>query len=177
MRKLNSQNSGFSVAEIFVIAAIIAVLVAIGVPSWLSFLNGQRMRVAQVDAASALRLAQAGARRENLQWIAAFRTNNNRVQWSVNRSSTPTSQWSWVDLAGNSADQIQISSTATNFTTSSGIYQFSFDYDGRVSASNSIPARITFQPRNITTAAQQRCVRILTLLGALNLDKGSSCNS
>ncbi|AFY60666.1 hypothetical protein [Synechococcus sp. PCC 6312] len=170
-------HAGFSSAEIFVIVAIIAIMAAIGIPSWLGFLSNQRMRVAQSGAVSAIRLAQAGARREKLPWTVAFRTNNNRVQWTANRSTTPVTDWNWTDLTGDSANQIQISTTATNFTLATGTYQYTFEYNGQVSAGNTVPGRITFQPREGNLTASQRCVRVVTLLGAIRLDKGTACSS
>lgn len=170
-------DAGFSSAEIFVIAVLIAVMSAIAIPSWLSFLNNQRMRIAQSDAVSAIRLAQAGARREKLPWTVAFRTNNNRVQWTANRATTPVANWNWIDLTGESADRIQISTTATNFTLTSGRYQYTFEYNGQVSAGNTVPGRITFQPREGNLTASQRCVRVVTLLGAVRLENGAACNS
>jgi type II secretory pathway pseudopilin PulG len=171
------RNHGFSIAEIFVIATIIAAVSAIAIPNWLGFLRNQRMRTAQSDAVSAIRLAQAGARREKLPWTIAFRTNSNRVQWTANRATIPTANWQWSDLTGDSANQIQISSSATNFTSVSGMYQFTFEFNGRVSPGATVPARITFQPREGNLTADQRCVRIITLLGAIRLDNGSVCSS
>lgn len=170
-------NTGFSSAELFVIVVIIATIAAIGIPSWLGFLSNQRMRVAQSDAVSAIRLAQAGARREKLPWTVAFRTNNDRVQWTANRATTPVSDWNWIDLTGDSANLIQISTTATNFTLATGMYQYTFEYNGQVSAGNIVPGRITFQPRQGNLIASQRCVRVVTLLGAIRLNNGAACNS
>lgn len=170
-------QAGFSSAEIFIIAVLVATMVAIAIPSWLGFLNNQRMRIAQADAVSAIRLAQAGARREKLPWTVAFRTNNNRVQWTANRATTPVADWNWRDLTGDSSNLIQISTTATNFTLASGMYQYTFEYNGQVSAGNTVPGRITFQPIEGNLTASQRCVRVVTLLGAIRLNNGSACNS
>lgn len=171
------QDAGFSLAETIVILVMVGVLAAIGGVSWLSFLSNQRMRVAVNESVSSIRLAQAGARRENLRWVAAFRESNGQVQWAVTRATAPVAQWDWQNLLGEGANLIEIDPTNTTFNQVDGIYQVAFEYDGRMSIVNTPPRRITFRPVNNTSADVQRCIRMVTMLGALRTENGATCNS
>lgn len=171
------KDAGFSLAEIVVILVMVGVLAAIGGASWLGFLNNQRMRVAVNESVSAIRLAQGGARRENLRWVAAFRESNGQVQWAVSRTTTPVAQWNWQNLLGDDSNLIEIDLANTSFNEVSDTYQVAFEYDGRMSTINTPPRRITFRPVNNASADAQRCIRMVTMLGALRTETGAACDS
>ncbi len=169
-------NRGISLIETVVIVVIIGLIASIAVPSWIGLVNNQRIRAASTNALSALRLAQAGARRENLPWTIRFRTNNGRVQWTAYRSTDPSTSWAWTDLTDD-ADLIEINTANTNLSADNGEYLISFAFNGQVFGTTTLPQRITFRPVNNTSSNAQRCLRVETLLGATSLNSGDACNS
>ncbi|MBD2100727.1 prepilin-type N-terminal cleavage/methylation domain-containing protein [Leptolyngbya sp. FACHB-261] len=188
-QKQPQSNSGFTLLEVLVALAIIAALVAIVAPGWLGLLNRQRMNTAQNAALAVIREAQANAKRQNRQWQACFRVADDRVQslaQALPSRSTPTSFCAtdapgWEDLIGGESDQVAINTATTSFLTNGpGVYYVPFRFDGLIDderlGAASVPTRISFQPREGATPANQRCVAVATLLGAIRTERGPACN-
>jgi len=175
MMAVRRRYSGFTLIETLVIVVLVALIASLAGVSWFSLLSEQRMRSGVNEVISAMRLAQAGARRENLRWTVAFRTQGNRVQWSVNRATTPVAQWQWQNLLENDADKLQIVAAQTTLPLDGGIYRLTYEFNGRVAITNTPPQQITLQPVGSAAANSQRCVQVVTLLGTIRSRKGSEC--
>ncbi len=171
----NRANQGFSLIETIVVVVIIGLIATMGGVSWLALLNEQRMRSGVNEMISAMRLAQAGARRENLRWSVAFRSQDGRVQWSVNRATTPIAQWQWQNLLENDANKFEIVPAATTLPVSGGVYRLTYEFNGRVAITNTPPLQITVRPAGDSQVANQRCVQVVTLLGTLRSRRGEAC--
>ncbi|GAX36377.1 type II secretion system protein [Nodularia sp. NIES-3585] len=164
---------GFTLLEILVALVMIGILSAIAAPSWLGFVNRQKVNTAQSAALTLLRDAQSNAKREKLGWQACFWVDDNKVLAAVHR--TPSDNQCQTS---NGQPLIQGDSTAIRFTsnfaedtTGSGKYRVQFKYDGSV---NGRMGKITFTPRN--TDVSPRCVIVSTLLGAMRTAKDSGCD-
>ncbi|XFA74147.1 type II secretion system protein [Thermosynechococcaceae cyanobacterium Okahandja] len=175
LTKLTHSQRGFSLIEVLVVVLIIGLLGSLAGVSWFSLLSEQRMRSGVNEVISAMRLAQAGARRENLRWTAAFRTQDGRVQWSVNRATTPITEWQWQNLLENDANKFEIVASETNLPLVSGSYRLTYEFNGRVAITNTPPQQLTLQPLGNTQVENQRCVQVVTLLGTVRSRKGNDC--
>ncbi|QEQ01746.1 prepilin-type N-terminal cleavage/methylation domain-containing protein [Thermosynechococcus sp. CL-1] len=176
MARLRLTQQGFTLIEILVVVLIIGLLGSLAGVSWFSLLNEQRMRSGVNEAMSAMRLAQAGARRENLRWTVAFRTHDNQVQWTVNRATMPVTQWQWQNLLENDADKIEIVPSQTTLPLIDGSYRLTYEFNGRVAITHTPPQQITFRPKGNTAVGSQRCVQVVTLLGTIRSRRGADCS-
>ena len=185
--RLHSQrsSSGFTLTEALVVIVMAGILSAIAAPSWLSFLNRQRVNAAQDQALQTLRLAQAKAMRENRVWVASFREEDDRVQWSVH--PTDATAPIWQDLT-ESSDLIKIDRENSDFAdgcaqevvscvrfTDRGTLEGDFQYQDN--AENSIGQIIftTADSEADSENAPKRCVEVATLLGSLRTAKDDNC--
>ena len=166
--------------ETLIILLIIGIFSAIVAPSWLMFINNQRLKVSLDRAYSAMELAQSNAKRDKISWQASFKEVEENVQVAVHQSDiapaqVPAHQWK------NLEPQIQIDTQETtvlkvnenNQQKENGtIRRVMFNYRGcPVSRSyhdctqTSISAKgtLTLYHPNLTNS--QRCIIISTLLG------------
>ena len=159
--------------------AILGILSAIAAPSWLAFLSRQRLNVAQAEALSIMRDAQANAKREKRVWEACFRQNQpeKKVEWSVHPMIDSAGEMCanarWQDLIGSDANKIEIDSSLSTPRSSSKVYRVRFNHKGRV---HGLLGKVTFMTANSRNNSARRCVLISTLLGVLRTDRDRGCN-
>jgi type II secretory pathway pseudopilin PulG len=172
--------AGFTMLETLIIILIIGIFMAIVAPSWLMFINNQRLKLSLDRAYWAMELAQSNAKRSKISWQASFKQIGENVQVAVHQADIPPAQVpanQWKNLE----PQIQIDPQETtvlqvnenNQQTENGrIRRVMFNYRGcPVSRSDhdctqtSIRAKgtLTLYHPNLTNS--QRCIIISTLLG------------
>lgn len=177
-------HQGYTFVELLVIVVIVGILSAIAAPSWLAFLTRVRLNAAQAQTLSAMREAQAAAKREKRVWEACFWQNatEQKVQWSAH--PVPASgggicaNAQWQNLIESDADQIAIATSGIARSTlfnRNNIYRVQFGHKGRV---NGQLGKITFIAANQPNQNQgsKRCVVVSTLLGAIRTAGNNECN-
>jgi len=73
------RNSGFSLYELMVVIAIIAILAAVTTPSFMSWLTTHRLRGASINLIADMEMAKIRAIRENTFVAVQFGTNHYRI--------------------------------------------------------------------------------------------------
>ena len=75
--------AGFTMIETLIIILIIGIFSAIVAPSWLMFINNQRLKVSLDRAYWAMVIARSNAKRDKIAWQASFKQVGENVQIAV----------------------------------------------------------------------------------------------
>ena len=165
----NSLKDGFSLLEVLVVIAIVAILAGFSAPSWLAFVNTRRLNNASDEIYLALRHTQRQAQKTKTTWQFSLRENivkNNEkiVQWAVHPETTNPKDANWNSLDSN----IILDKETTLFQPKlSNVRQIQFDYRGSIKKPPL--GRITLSSKYGGKA--KRCVFISTILGAIRTAK------
>lgn len=160
--KRRLRRSGFTMLELMVIVAIVAILMGIAAPGWIRFLDTQRLISAQNIVYQGIQQAQAKSQQTHSEWQFSIRDTTGSVEWSVHPKSTFTSVNNWELLGGTS---VQIDSETTLQAFGSG-RTVRFDHKGNVV---SRLGRVTLSSPRVKSV--KRCVYVSTLIGALRQSK------
>lgn len=157
--------SGFTLLELLISLVIIGISSAIAAPSWLAFVDVQRLNTAQNQVHNAMRQAQSQAKKEKLTWQASFREQNGVVQWAIHPGTVNPLVANW-----NNLDSSVRLDTETTLQQSNGVRRIQFDYRGSVRQPPL--GRITLSSKSGGKA--KRCVFVSTILGAMRTGKEHS---
>jgi type IV fimbrial biogenesis protein FimT len=90
MRRI--QRSGFTLVELLVTIVIAAILMAVAVPSFNTFVAGQRIKTASFDLSSSLIYARSEALKRNANVTLASATGGWQNGWALNTGTTVISR-------------------------------------------------------------------------------------
>lgn len=156
-------EAGFTLIETVVVAAILATIAAIALPSWLGFLDQRRVNVTQAMIYQALRQTQQEASQNLRQQQFSLRERDGRLEWASHPVSVSTVQVShWTPLI----EGVTLANEDNTLPKSGEIRYARFDHLGNTSSLG----RVTLVGSGGRTS--HRCVVVATLLGAMRQGKG-----
>jgi prepilin-type N-terminal cleavage/methylation domain-containing protein len=166
---------GFTLIEVLVVVVMIGILFAIAAPSWLSFLNNQKLNTAQTNVFFALRAAQSDAKKNKQPYLVAFRNNNTTGQFASapvkenvginNYTQSDCNELFWRNLETPLLFDI---SNSNSFAQIAGCTpttrRIVFNKDGFIEGNlSNKDIRIILEPSN----PKNRCIRARGILGTL----------
>lgn len=98
LKSRSTASAGFTILEILILVTIIGIFSAIVAPSWLMFINNQRLKLSLDRAHSAMVIARSNAKRDKIAWQASFKQVGKTVQVAVHKSDItpaqlPAAEW------------------------------------------------------------------------------------
>jgi prepilin-type N-terminal cleavage/methylation domain-containing protein len=166
-RNPKAQTAGFTLIEMLVVVIMAAILAAIAAPSWLAYLNRQRVNAVQSDLLQTLKTAQQEAiqRRETVDFAV---TNNAIPTVTINNVAN--------SLGNNSSNpgNVALNSYYTGSGSQVDDNTISFDYRGLpLTNGQKLPFVV-----NITAegASAQQCVIVATIIGTIKTAEGDVCD-
>ena len=202
-KRITSKRSiaGFTLIEALVVIIMAGILFAIAAPSWIGFLNRQRLSTARGQVFEILRSAQADAKR----------TKVSRAVFFANTTKTNVNQKPRVVVVPYKKEVLKADGTVETASTSApddedgrwqvlgngDIKEGTIKIDGKPNTLDSTKGRIIFDtygnidpnivasgatlPYTMTIQAAKgvspkRCVKITTLLGAMASAEDDQCN-
>ena len=168
-------DGGFTLLEVLVIALIIGILSSIAAPSWLAFINRQRVRTVNDRVFQSLRLAQSEAKRTKRDVTVTF---------SAPSVDPPTITFDPPLATGGSEQKLDaggeikpgtialtVNTPAAPTTPPNSIV---FDYQGNLTAGTT-PFVVTVAPANAPNSSARQCARVETLIGGMRTAEGNDC--
>ncbi|MCC5897948.1 MAG: type II secretion system protein [Phormidium sp. BM_Day4_Bin.17] len=163
-----------------VVIVMIGILMAIGAPSWLNFVNNQRVRNVTDAALQTMRRAQSRASTENRTWEASFQMTDNGVQGSAHPVDGGSAAWQLLAPEAGSLVAIAVEESTLTGDCQHGEYCIHFEdrgvipHDWFVGAENNDSgtlARLAFVATDAGNEPPKRCIVAATILGSLRVDR------
>jgi type II secretory pathway pseudopilin PulG len=158
-------DGGFTIIELIVIVLLLGTLSAIAAPSWLAFINRQRVRTVNDRVFQSLRLAQSEAKRTKRDITITFDTTVDPPQVKFDPPLATGGSELKLDGGGEikpGTIVLAFNKPDSNPKTSSLV----FNYQGNPSTT---PFVVTVAPSG---GKAKQCVIVDTLLGGMRTDEG-----
>jgi prepilin-type N-terminal cleavage/methylation domain-containing protein len=191
------QDAGFSLLELIVVMVMIGILGAIAAPSWLAFVNQQRVNKANDAVVGALQEAQREAKKKKLTYSVSFENQDNVPKLQIHQGTVPpSSDWKTLGegmefqpgqvlLYTNIAAYNTKNATGDIVESTPGTGTITFDYMGVLArkpdgtdADTCLKVMVA-APKTGTTEASalKRYVIVQTLLGGMRTAKDPACSN
>jgi len=166
-------DGGFTIIELIVIVLVLGLLSAIAAPSWLAFINRQRVRTVNDRVFQSLRLAQSEAKRTKRDITITFDTTVDPPTVTFNPPLATGGSTQTLDGGGEikpGTITFAFNKPASNPNTSSLV----FNYQGNPSTT---PFVVTVAPVDAKpNSSARQCARVETLIGGMRTAEGTECN-
>ena len=152
------RNRGFTLIEVLIVIAVVAIFLGIAVPSFVTFIASQRVKTTSFDLYAALTFARSEAikRRQTVTVAPVSGTD-----WATG----------WTVSAGGTTLRRQDAVSAVAF---SGAGSVVYRLDGRLSSASTLGVLI--QPATASSEVKNRCIRVdLTGLPKSTTTSGTNC--
>jgi type II secretory pathway pseudopilin PulG len=179
-RRSTAPNAGFTMLETLIIIAILGIFCAIASPSWLMFINNQRLKVSVDRAYWAMELAQSNAKRDKIAWQSSFKQVGENLQVAVHKAEitpaqVPANQWKSLepDIQINEHDTTfdKVNENTNKIKKNGTVWRAMFNFKGcpvlsdRNDDCTSVGAKGTLTLSHPNLQSGDRCVIISTLIG------------
>nr|WP_290223429.1 hypothetical protein [Trichocoleus desertorum] len=167
---------------------MIGVLAAIAAPSWLTFVNRQRVIAGQDQVLGALQETQREAKRQKRSYSVSFRNQNRVPQYAIAPAGTADTSKDWKNLLSSDnikpgqllvytnlqSENKKVASPGTITPTG----DITFDYRGVLprDADTGLQIAVAIPQRDNLTQpidGTKRCVTVKTILGNMEAEKGT----
>ena len=199
LRNLPQKDEGFTLIELVIATFVAGFLAAISVPSWMGFINQQRINAAKDVALSSIRNAQSQAIQTRSDYRASFRTitvsNEPQIQFAIHPANVTYTNsngdgvydpkdsdgiiWenlqNTVELDTETTIDSAIVNVESQTVGGSRVYFVEFDFKGFLASGISGQGSLVFQSSD-TKSKSQRCIIMSSLLGAMRSDRDNGCN-
>ncbi len=157
-------QKGFTLLETLVVIIGVGIVAAIAAPSWLSFIEGNRLTVARDELFLGIRDAQTKAHYQKTNWQFSLRERDGSLEWASHPKSVSLSAARWKTLESRT---LQIDGETTFDRTTEGVYYIQFDHGGNIQLRHL--GRVTLSSRNVPQV--KRCLIASTVIGAMRKSK------
>jgi prepilin-type N-terminal cleavage/methylation domain-containing protein len=177
-------DGGFTLLEVLVIVLLIGILSSIAAPSWVAFINRQRVRTVNDRVFQSLRLAQSEAKRSKRDITIIFDTNDPlKVTFYPPLGTGGGTQElnaggevkaGQVELAVIGGDTTPPAAPpAPTLTATQKSLTFKFDGAFDPNSAPTLPFKVSVSP---VKGGGKQCVIVATLIGGMRTAEGTECN-
>jgi prepilin-type N-terminal cleavage/methylation domain-containing protein len=163
-------DQGFTLLELIVTVLVLGILSSIAAPSWLAFINNQRVRTVNDRVLQSLRSAQSEAKRTKRDVKITFDTTVDPPKIDFEPPLATGGKTQTLNAGG----EIKPGTLSLTFNkpdpTDSKKSSLVFDYQGNLTTGTT-PFIVAVAPRGGT----KKCVIVETLLGGMRTDEGAAC--
>jgi type II secretory pathway pseudopilin PulG len=170
-------DGGFTLLEVLIIVILVGIFASIAAPSWLAFINRQRVRTVNDRVFQSLRLAQSEAKRTKRDIKIEFKSNaSNPPVDPPTVTFTPSLATGGSTQTLNAGGEIKpgtikLSAASCPVGACTAATALTFNYNGVVD-----PVTNPGLPLVVTVSAvkggSKQCVIVETLLGSMRTDEG-----
>jgi prepilin-type N-terminal cleavage/methylation domain-containing protein len=179
-------DGGFTLLEVLVIVLIVGILSSIAAPSWLAFINRQRVRTVNDRVLQTLRSAQSEAKRTKSDRVVTFNTSDDPPTATIKTEPAQNPPLQTVTFNGGGEIKPGTIALSTNATAAGDpdipVNSIIFDYQGNVkklppSTNPAIPnARRFVVSVSTANGAAKQCAIVETIIGGMRTAEGTECN-
>ncbi len=196
----HSTMAGFTLIEMLVVVLMLGIMAAIGTPSYIAWVNNQRVSTARSQIAGTLRKAQSQARATKINREVRFDNNGGNPRIAIipainnttgrpQRVNIPNTNWLYLNKDGKRGltmrvDPVSPYQNNVGFTDSRDLGGIVFDPYGAIATNNTNrPNANTADERVFAVQVgfgnevnqHKGCILVRTLLGSFREEKGSKC--
>lgn len=167
------RDGGFTILEVIVIMLVLGLLSSIAAPSWLAFINRQRVRTVNDRVLETLRSAQSEAKRSKRDIIITFNPTPATDPPTAIIKTDPAQNPPLQTVTFNGGGEIKPGTIALTVNRPAGATappnSIVFDYQGNVTTGTT-PFVVTVAPSSDGT---KQCVIVETIIGGMRTAEGN----